>query len=118
MTTVIVIILCFLSLAFIASPFISGKIEWAERSANKKLDKARSQKEIYYEAIKDVDFEHAEGKLTEKDYHELRDYYKEKAIQTVKEINELESAVVQNNEPSKTGKTSKKQKGGKKGKEA
>lgn len=119
-TVIIIVILCFTSLAFIASPFISGRVEWTERSANKKLEKAMSQKEIYYQAIKDVDFEHAEGKLTEKDYHELRDYYKEKAIQTVKEINSLQSAELQaqNKESQKTGKNSKKPKGGKKGKEA
>ena len=91
METVIIILLCLVSAAFAASPFISPKKEWAAAGTNKKLETKKSEKELYMQAIKDVDFEHAEGKLNEKDYQELRDYYKEKAIQTVKVIDELES---------------------------
>ena len=92
MEAIIVIVLCLISAGLAASPFITGKKEWVTSSSNKKLDLLKSQKEIYYQAIKDVDFENAEGKLTDKDYHELRDYYKEKAIQTVKEIDALEES--------------------------
>ncbi len=92
METLIVILLCVVSAGLAASPFIAGREEWVSSSVNKRLEKMQTQKEIYYQAIKDVDFEHAEGKLTEKDYHELRDYYKEKAIQTVREIDSLEDA--------------------------
>ncbi|MDH3975202.1 MAG: hypothetical protein OEV42_13050 [Deltaproteobacteria bacterium] len=91
METVIVIALCLMSAVFAASPFISQKKEWVAAKTNKKIETKKSEKELYLQAIKDVDFEHAEGKLTEKDYHELRDYYKEKAIQTVRAIESLES---------------------------
>ncbi len=47
MTTVTVIILCFIALTFIASPFISDRVEWTERKINKKLEKAKSQKANY-----------------------------------------------------------------------
>lgn len=91
METVIVILLCLISAGFAASPFIAPKKEWAAAMTNKKLETKKSEKELYLQAIKDVDFEHAEGKLTEKDYHELRDYYKEKAIQTVQAIEAIEA---------------------------
>ena len=91
MEILIIILLCLISAGFAASPFIAPKKEWAAATSNKKLETKKSEKELYMQAIKDVDFEHAEGKLTEKDYHELRDYYKEKAIQSAKAIDNLES---------------------------
>ena len=91
MEIVIIILLCFISAAFAASPFISGKREWITSKADKRLDKKITEKESFLQAIKDVEFEFAEGKLTEKDFHELRDFYKEKAIQTMKAIDALKS---------------------------
>ena len=91
METAIIILLCFISAAFAASPFISGKKEWIISGADKKLDKKITEKESFLQAIKDVEFEFAEGKLTEKDFHELRDFYKEKAIQAMKAIDALKS---------------------------
>jgi len=91
METTIIILLCFISAAFAASPFISGKKEWVSPGTDKRLDKKITEKESFLHAIKDVEFEFAEGKLTEKDYHELRDFYKEKAIQTTKAIDSLKS---------------------------
>ncbi len=91
METAIIILLCFISAAFAASPFISGKKEWVISKADKRLDKKITEKESFLLAIKDVEFEFAEGKLTEKDFHELRDFYKEKAIQTMKAIDALKS---------------------------
>ena len=91
METAIIILLCFISAAFAASPFISGKKEWISSGTDKRLDKRETEKESFLQAIKDVEFEFAEGKLTEKDYHETRDFYKEKAIQTMKAIDTLKS---------------------------
>ena len=91
METAIIILLCFISAAFAASPFISGKREWITSGADKRLDKREAEKESFLQAIKDVEFEFAEGKLTEKDFHETRDFYKEKAIQTMKAIDTLKS---------------------------
>ena len=91
METAIIILLCFISAAFAASPFIAGKREWISSGTDKRLDKKLTEKESFLQAIKDVEFEFAEGKLTEKDYHELRDFYKEKAIQTTKTIDALKS---------------------------
>ena len=91
METTIIILLCIISAAFAASPFMSGKKEWISSGTDKRLDKKITEKESFLQAIKDVEFEFAEGKLTEKDYHEIRDFYKEKAIQTVQAIEAIEA---------------------------
>ncbi len=93
METAIIILLAIICVAFIASPFLTKREEWKIVSFNKKLEKLKNEKEIFYQAIKDVDFECAEGKLTDKDHQELRDYYKEKAIQTVKQIETLKASL-------------------------
>ncbi len=75
---------------FAASPFISEREEWISVSPSKRMETLKHRKELYYQAIRDVDFEYAEGKLTEKDHREPRDYYKEKAIQVMRELESFE----------------------------
>ncbi len=77
-------------IALIGSPFFKGTTEvWEASAIDSKMNKLAAAKESHYKAIKDVDFEYAEGKLSEKDYNELRSYYKEKAIMTIKEMESL-----------------------------
>lgn len=79
-------------IALITSPFFKGTAEvWEKSAIDSKMNKLAAAKESHYKAIKDVDFEYAEGKLSEKDYNELRNYYKEKAIMTVKEMEKLKT---------------------------
>lgn len=78
------------TIALIASPFFKGAVEkWEISAVDSKLNKLNAIKDSMYKAIKDVDFENAEGKLSEKDYNELRGYYKEKAVMTIKEIEKI-----------------------------
>lgn len=79
-------------IALIGSPFFKGTTEvWEKSAVDSKMNKLAAAKESHYKAIKDVDFEYAEGKLSEKDYNELRNYYKEKAIMTVREMESLKT---------------------------
>lgn len=89
-----IILLIFVGvIALIASPFFMGTTEvWEASALDSKMNKLAAAKESHYKAIKDVDFEYAEGKLSEKDYNELRNYYKEKAILTIKEMENLKSS--------------------------
>ncbi len=89
MLTVMTLLLCLIAIAFAASPFFQQKQEWGAELSESKLEKVTMEKEQYYQAIKDVDFEFAEGKLNEADHHELRDYYKEKAVLTIRTIDSL-----------------------------
>lgn len=104
MFTVTIIIFCLIAIAFAASPFLQKGQEWSEELSASNLEKMKSEKERYYQAIKDVDFEFAEGKLNEKDHDELRNYYKEKAIQTIKSIDSMGKSEVsdKSNSPSTT----------------
>lgn len=80
------------TIALIVSPFFKGVSEkWEISVVDSKLNKLNAIKDSMYKAIKDVDFENAEGKLSEKDYNELRGYYKEKAIMTIKEMEKIKS---------------------------
>ena len=77
-------------IALIVSPFFMGVSEkWEISAVDSRLNKLNAIKDSMYKAIKDVDFENAEGKLSENDYNELRGYYKEKAIMTIKEIEKI-----------------------------
>jgi hypothetical protein len=96
------------TIALIASPFFKGVTEvWETAAMDTKLNKLNAAKDSYYKAIKDVDFEYAEGKLSEKDYNELRGYYKERAILTVKEIEKLKASIPHPKAPEKEGKQKK-----------
>ncbi|MDO8446123.1 MAG: hypothetical protein Q7T53_08495 [Deltaproteobacteria bacterium] len=78
------------TIVLIVSPFFERVTEvWETAVMDSRLNKLNAVKDSYYKAIKDVDFENAEGKLSEKDYNELRGYYKEKAIMTIKEIEKI-----------------------------
>ena len=96
MENALITVLAIISVGMAASPFLTKREEWKIVSLNKKLEKLQNEKEIFYQAIKDIDFECAEGKLTDKDHQELRDYYKEKAIQTVKQIETLQTCLNEN----------------------
>ena len=48
--------------------------------------KLQERKDAALIAIHDVDFEYAAGKMTEKDFNELRSQYKEEAVNVLKEI--------------------------------
>lgn len=81
------------TIALIISPyFIKATEVWETADLDSKLNKLTAVKDSYYKAIKDVDFENAEGKLSEKDYNELRGYYKEKVILTIKDIEKLKAS--------------------------
>lgn len=53
------------------------------------LENLVSQKEHTYAAIKELDFDYNMGKLSEEDYQELKKQYKQKAVDILKQIDEL-----------------------------
>ena len=54
-------------IALIASPFFKGvSEEWEISAVDSRLNKLNAIKDSMYKAIKDVDFENAEGKLRRK----------------------------------------------------
>lgn len=86
METLIIVLICLTAAILVLSPFIIKKESWEMVVDSSGREDLENEKEIFYQAIKDVDFEYAEGKLSEKDHDELRAYYKEKAVHTVKKL--------------------------------
>lgn len=50
-----------------------------------------SRKDSIYTAIKDLEFDHKTGKLSDEDYAELREKFEQQAAEILKEIDDLQS---------------------------
>jgi len=62
----------------------------SEPTSEDSLRDLKMQKEEIYTAIKEMEFDHKMGKLSEEDYHTLREKYRAKAIDSLKRVDELE----------------------------
>ena len=62
----------------------------AEPTSEDSLRDLKIQKEEIYSAIKEMEFDHKMGKLSEDDYLNLREKYRAKAIGSLKGMDELE----------------------------
>jgi len=60
------------------------------------LKRLLRKKERVYENIKDLEFEHKMGKLSEDDYERLREEYSQEAYQIMREIESLKPENLQN----------------------
>ena len=75
-------------IAFIAYPLVlTPRSEIAD--APDPLDALASQRDSLYDAIRDLDFDFQLGKLSENDYTPLREKYKNRAAETLKQIDTL-----------------------------
>ena len=61
----------------------------AEPTSGDALDDLKMQKEEIYSAIKEMEFDHKMGKLSEEDYHTLKDRYRAKAIGSLEKMDDL-----------------------------
>ena len=64
---------------------------FAEPASENSLENLKIEKEEIYSAIKEMEFDHKMGKLSEGDYLNLREKYRAKAIGSLKGMDELES---------------------------
>jgi len=84
------------ALAFVAYPLVNSRryMYYLEDTLGlneaKKLNYLRSQKNLVFDNIKDLDFEHQMGKLSEADYNRLRDGLMGEAEGVVAEIDKAE----------------------------
>lgn len=75
---------------FVGYPLVTGKREEPSFSPRGPLDDLSSDKEATYIALKELDFDYRTGKLSEEDYHELREKYRAKAFSLLKVLDERE----------------------------
>lgn len=98
MITLIALALAILVVAFVAYPLFRGVPEEESVAASAEeleLERVLSQRESTYAALKDLEFDLAMGKLSEEDYQELSRRYKGRAIDILKELDQLAAAVPQ-----------------------
>jgi len=88
------ILLTLLVSYFVVSPIIKAKLQpasLAAKDSNHRADDLTARKETVYAAIKDIEFDYQMGKLSEADFQELRQRYKEEAVSLLKEIDKIQS---------------------------
>lgn len=88
------IVISLVILVWIIWPFISKKKDEGSKTVpvNDVLLKLTEQKEHAYAAIKELDFDYNMGKLSEEDYKELKQQYKQDAVSFLQQIDALVKA--------------------------
>lgn len=87
MELVLIAILVVVVLAFIAYPLFSSAEDKSKPTADA-LDSLLAQRDSAYDAIRDLDFDFQMGKLSQSDYDKLRDKYKLRAAEILKQIDD------------------------------
>ncbi len=72
--------------------FREEKNEEAAVILGSKKDHLLSEKESLYSAIKELDFDHEMGKLSDEDYKQLKNEYTEKALAVLKDLDHIDEA--------------------------
>ena len=92
MAIFIIVLFVLAGVLAIAFPlFLPVEEESGSEIQNEELENLELQKESHYSAIRELEFDFKAKKLSRKDYDELRDEYKALAIETLSQIDELES---------------------------
>lgn len=93
-TLILFILLTFAMSFFIILPIMQSKGRGGVRFASDSNHRANDlveRKETIYAAIKDIEFDYEMGKLSEEDFKELRQKYKDDAVKLLKKIDQIES---------------------------
>lgn len=84
MIVVILFVFVILAVGYLIMPY--GKRYLWKYGIGAETLKLQERKEAALVAMHDVDFEYAAGKMTEEDFNELRNHYKEEAVSVLREI--------------------------------
>lgn len=93
MTELIFVLLAFLVSFFVIYPIVRSRMSGGllqKGSTNHRASELEERKEAIYSAIKDIDFDYQMGKLSEEDYKELRQQYKDEAVHLLKKIDRIQ----------------------------
>ncbi len=90
MVTIIVFVLLTAVIStYVIMPLIqarSRKVDLGRESSNHRAIDLIERKESIYSAIKEIEFDHEMGKISEDDFKELRQQYKQEAVDLLKKI--------------------------------
>ncbi len=93
MSAIIIALLALIALGFALHPLFREE-EWAvapARTIDPKLEGLLSTRQATYSAIKDLEGDHAQGKLSDADYENLRTKYETKALAILQQLNLIET---------------------------
>lgn len=79
---------------FVVLPIVQAKMrqgQWANPETNHRANELVERKENIYAAIKELEFDYQMGKLSEEDFQELRQQYKQEAVGLLKKIDKIQS---------------------------
>jgi len=93
MTLIIALGLTILTFAFIAYPFFRRTAHSADTAEDTKLRELYSQRDTTYSMLKELEFDSQSGLITDQDRQDLEARYKKKAISVLKEIDNVEQGV-------------------------
>lgn len=88
MTIVVALLLAVAGFAVVAYPLLKPKADEIESTEGGLVDELQSKKDTTYSMIKELEFDHQSGILSEEDYRELETRYKKKAISLLKEADQ------------------------------
>ncbi|MFQ5707883.1 MAG: zinc ribbon domain-containing protein [bacterium] len=93
MTEIIFILLAAATSFLIAYPIVQSKEKkelWRQAHSNHRANDLEENKNNIYAAIKDIEFDYRMGKLSEEDFRQLRQQYKDEAIGLLKKIDQFQ----------------------------
>ncbi len=89
MTEALFVVVAIMVFAFVAMPIYNAKNRksgFSKNNVNHRAIELKERKDAIYEAIKDIEFDHQMGKLSDEDFQELRQQYKSEAVDLVKKL--------------------------------
>ena len=86
MTVFVALALAVLAFAFVAYPLFRQKRYVAPRPEDERLQELHSRQETTYSMLKELEFDRQAGVLTDDDYRQLEERYKQKAVSILKDI--------------------------------
>ncbi len=91
MTPVVAFVLAVAAFAFVAYPLFRRKRYVAPRPEDERLHELRSRQETTYSMLKELEFDRQAGVLTDDDYRQLEERYKQKAVSILKDMDGVAS---------------------------
>lgn len=89
MVEVVSVVIALATTAFIGYPFYMKKQKQVKFDLNNRIVELEARKNEVYTAIKDIEFDYQMGKLSEEDYNELRENYKEEAAKLLSRMDQV-----------------------------
>lgn len=92
-STLLLMLSAFALSFFVVYPIIQSKTRkglWNRHSSNHHANDLLERKQTIYTAIKDIEFDYQMGKLSEADFKELRQQYKDEAVGLLRRIDHMQ----------------------------